>query len=503
MKHGIYLTSKDQVERFENDWFDGQQIDLITTTYTAGMFDAVGITWEPGAGAQNTKQSLQETFGGTDRRMVIAYEFAGDSRGDYAAPARGDYNDRYRSFAKELVSLGMGDTIITPNHEFNLSWSSKYPDDPQNYADGYARLVSVMQSVDGADFTFCYAPARNRQGIAPEAWPVDSQYWPDDEPAPGRGRAISVTKLSEAAFGPIEGIVDFVFDGDAETIDFEDLPEAIDRDEFPDAIEVEKLPTAVETGNAIDAIDLTELHEAIDLRKLWKAVDIPALRKEHEELAAEIEAFLESDDEDVTAAVERLSDLIAERVNAREVTVTDAFDELVETAEPQMGAIGPAFGGDAQKVMEAVQGATRATVAGGEVPVDGEPVDLDDEMVEYVAEPPEHVSGADFDGGAVYVDTSLTPQIESEGYARDVIRRIQAMRKELDLDVEARIRVGVAVDDDRIAAFVDDHADLIAGEVRADAWLDDPSDAADADGGLVEEWEVEDAAVTIGIEPVA
>jgi len=139
---------------------------------------------------------------------------------------------------------------------------------------------------------------------------------------------------------------------------------------------------------------------------------------------------VESDDENVIAAVERLSDLIADRVNAREVTVTDAFDELVETAEPQMGAIGPAFGADAQKVMNAVQGATRAAaVEGGEVTVDGDPVDLADEMVEYVAEPPEHVSGADFDGGAVYVDTSLTPEIESEGYARDVIRRIQEMRR--------------------------------------------------------------------------
>jgi len=77
------------------------------------------------------------------------------------------------------------------------------------------------------------------------------------------------------------------------------------------------------------------------------------------------------------------------------------------------------------------------------------------------------------------------------------------MRKELDLDVEARIRVGVTVDDDRVADFVDEHADLIAGEVRADAWIDDPSDAADAEGGLVEEWEVEGVAVTIGIEPVA
>ncbi|WP_418279922.1 isoleucine--tRNA ligase [Halorubrum sp. DTA98] len=208
---------------------------------------------------------------------------------------------------------------------------------------------------------------------------------------------------------------------------------------------------------------------------------------------------VETDDEAVAEAVRNLEDLILDRVNARELSVTDAFDELVEHAEPRMSEIGPAFGGDAQKVMAAVQGATRDAIERGGLTVDGDPIEVTDSMIEYVAEPPEHVTAADFDDGTVYVDTSLTPAIESEGYARDVIRRIQEMRKELDLDVEARIRVGVAVDDDRVGEFVDEHADLIAGEVRADAWLDDPADA----DGLVEEWDVEDVVVTIGIEPVA
>ncbi len=204
---------------------------------------------------------------------------------------------------------------------------------------------------------------------------------------------------------------------------------------------------------------------------------------------------VETDDDAVAGAVDRLDDLIAERVNARSVTATDGFDELIERAEPRMSAIGPAFGADAQKVMAAVDGATRADVETG-LTVDGEPIDLDDSMVEYAAEPPENVTGVDFDGGTVYVDTSLTPAIESEGYARDVIRRVQEMRKDLDLDVEARIRLGVDVDDDRVAGFVDEHAELIATEVRADAWLDRPADAE----GLVETWTVEDVSVTIGIE---
>jgi len=73
------------------------------------------------------------------------------------------------------------------------------------------------------------------------------------------------------------------------------------------------------------------------------------------------------------------------------------------------------------------------------------------------------------------------------------------MRKQLDLDVESEIRVGLTVDDDRIEAFVDDHRDLIAEEVRAAEFVDDPVDAGD----LVEEWEIEGVDVTIGIAVAA
>ncbi|XVH31551.1 isoleucine--tRNA ligase [Haloferacaceae archaeon DSL9] len=204
---------------------------------------------------------------------------------------------------------------------------------------------------------------------------------------------------------------------------------------------------------------------------------------------------VETTDDGVETAVEALESLLLDRVNARALDVTGGFDELVERAEPQMGVIGPAFGADAQKIMRAVEGATREEVESG-VEVDGEVVGLDDDMVEYRAEPPEHLSSADFEGGTVYVDTSLTDELESEGYARDVVRRIQEMRKQLDLEVDESIHVGLDVDDDRVAGFVDDHRDLIADEVRATAFLDDPTAATD----LVEEWDVEGVAVTIGLE---
>jgi isoleucyl-tRNA synthetase len=206
---------------------------------------------------------------------------------------------------------------------------------------------------------------------------------------------------------------------------------------------------------------------------------------------------VESDDEAVREAVDALRDLLRDRVNARRVSVTAAFDELVEHAEPQMSVIGPEFGGDAQKVMRAVEGRTRAELAGG-VTVDGESYDLTDEMVEYRAEPPADVVGAAFDGGTVYVDTSLTAELEAEGYARDIVRRIQQMRKQLDLDVEEQIRTSLDVADERVADLVADHLSYVAEETRTTEFVDEPTDAFD----LVEEWDVEDVSVTIGVERV-
>jgi isoleucyl-tRNA synthetase len=210
---------------------------------------------------------------------------------------------------------------------------------------------------------------------------------------------------------------------------------------------------------------------------------------------------VESGDAAVREAVESLSELLSERVNARQIRVVERFEELVERAEPRMSEIGPAFGAEAQDVMRAVEGATREELdADGRLSatVDGDEYALDASMVEFVAEPPENVSAAEFEGGTVYVDTSLTEEIEAEGYARDVVRRVQQMRKELDLDVEEEIRTALEVDDERVAELVERHLDYVAEETRTAAFVDRA-----AVEGLVEEWEVEGVPVTIGIERVA
>ncbi|PSP71108.1 isoleucine--tRNA ligase [Halobacteriales archaeon QH_9_66_26] len=209
----------------------------------------------------------------------------------------------------------------------------------------------------------------------------------------------------------------------------------------------------------------------------------------------------------VASAVDNQRDLVTDRLNARRIELIgpdDRWDELTYSAEADMSVLGPAFGDRAGEVMTALNEARveEPTLAALETAVaerTGESVDLTEEMVTIVTETPETVAAAGFDvegGGTVYVDTALTEDIESEGYARDVIRRIQEMRKELDLDLEERVRVEFAVADDRIGELVREHEALIAEEVRADEF-------GAVEDGHRREWTVEDTTVEIAVEPLA
>jgi len=212
--------------------------------------------------------------------------------------------------------------------------------------------------------------------------------------------------------------------------------------------------------------------------------------------------------EELADAVRAQKGLVADRLNAREVEVvgpTEAWGEISYSATADMSKLGPALGDDAGRVMNALNEARvdEPSLAALEAAVEeatGLDVDLTEEMVDVVTETPEHIAVTEFEAlgstGAVYVDTELTEDIESEGYAREVVRRVQEMRKNLELDIEEEIRLDLNVADDRVADLVRDHEAYIAREVRA------------AEFGVVEEghrkdWDVEGVEMEIAIEPVS
>jgi isoleucyl-tRNA synthetase len=213
---------------------------------------------------------------------------------------------------------------------------------------------------------------------------------------------------------------------------------------------------------------------------------------------------VDADDEGVVRAVEQHRGLLEERLNAPEIVLVEPGDrwaELRYSAEADMSELGPAFGDAAGEIMQALNDATverRDLIALGDAVEEaiGETVDLTEEMVGFVEDLPAEVSGADFEGGAVYVDTTLTEDIESEGYAREVIRRVQEMRKDLDLEMDQEIYLDVEIFDERVGKLVAKREDLIKGEVRA-------TELTEVEEGHTDEWDVEGVRMRFTITPLA
>lgn len=226
------------------------------------------------------------------------------------------------------------------------------------------------------------------------------------------------------------------------------------------------------------------------------------------------EVVVATQSEAVLNTVLVINDLCCDRANARAVRVVSGIWEGVEwTAVPVMKMIGKQFGRDGPKVKAFIEGGNgsalkAALAADGRVVMekDGFTAELTEEHMVFEERMPENVFSSPLpDGSMVYVDVTLTPELESEGYAREVIRRIQEMRKQAGLAVDAKISCEVVVMDEGVTALVDLKHDLIADEVRA-ACLKIRSPAGKkcscgaAEHALLStEWEIDELKVSISI----
>ncbi|HTX43359.1 MAG TPA: class I tRNA ligase family protein, partial [Methanocella sp.] len=214
------------------------------------------------------------------------------------------------------------------------------------------------------------------------------------------------------------------------------------------------------------------------------------------------------DTEETATAVRDLENVIKEQTNAKEVVllkVGEPNPELGVEVVPNPKVIGPAFKGDAGRVIDALKSADGRVVKAaierkGEnvLTLPGGEALITPDMVGFREVIPENLAMGEFPGGRLYVDVELTPGLEAEGYTRELIRRIQDMRKDLKLNVEDKIKTEVYVGDDRVRGLVGSLRDLIVNEVRA-ASLDLKADR-NVSGALVKDWDVEGVPMTIGIQ---
>ena len=193
--------------------------------------------------------------------------------------------------------------------------------------------------------------------------------------------------------------------------------------------------------------------------------------------------------------------IITEELNVKELTFTDSVEEFTAyTFKPQLRTLGkkygklvPAIGG----ALKAVDGASfmAALRADGKISltVEGEEVvlEMDDVLVD-TAEKDGFVSSGDHNL-TVVLDTNLTPELVEEGFVREVVSKIQTMRKEANFNVTDRIRVFFS-GNAKIADIL--KSNDISVDVLAEA-------VVEGEGGeLSKEWNVNGEVVTLGVARV-
>ena len=223
------------------------------------------------------------------------------------------------------------------------------------------------------------------------------------------------------------------------------------------------------------------------------------------------EVIVFTSDERVASAVERLKRIVVEMGNAKSISVKNVAELeelLVYEVEPVYSRLGPRYKRLTKKIVEYLERegdrVARDILAAGahKTVIDGVEVVIERDDVKIRAKPRTGYAITETSWGSVAIDTRLTEEEIAEGLARDIVRRIQYMRKMLKLPVDAVIEVVVAGPQDAIR-LAERLRDYIARETRASKLVltSDEGRAREA-GGLVMEWEIGDEKFVISVKPV-
>ena len=198
---------------------------------------------------------------------------------------------------------------------------------------------------------------------------------------------------------------------------------------------------------------------------------------------------------------EFFTDIIADELNVKSVEYKDDVRDFTSyTFKPQLKTLGPKYGKflgeirkqltelDGNKAMDELNNAGFITLQVNGQDIRLEKADLLIEMTQMEG----YVANSD-KGITVVMDTNLTPELIEEGFVREIVSKIQTMRKDAGFEVMDRIKVYVS-GNDRIADLMQRNAEQVKSVVLADDII-----ASEAKG-FVKEWNINGENVTLGVE---
>ena len=194
-------------------------------------------------------------------------------------------------------------------------------------------------------------------------------------------------------------------------------------------------------------------------------------------------------------------EIITEELNIKKVEMTDDADSFISyTFKPQLKTVGPKFGklvGGIRKALTEIDGSAAMKELNEEgtltLDINGVSVVLSrDDLLIDMAQSEGFETQSD-GKVTVVLDKKLTPELIEEGFVRELISKIQTMRKEAGFEVMDRIRLFVS-GNERLEKIIRDNSGTIGKDVLADDFT------VGGTGGYTKDWKINGEPVTLGVE---
>jgi len=177
-----------------------------------------------------------------------------------------------------------------------------------------------------------------------------------------------------------------------------------------------------------------------------------------------------------SAAIESLAEVIRDELNVKQLTLCENLDELVSYSyKPNLKTLGPKYGkllGAIRKYLPEADPSELEPLRRGEtvtLSLDGNEVFLTPDDVLVSTEQAADWVCADEGGVQIALSASLTPELVREGMARDLVRHIQQLRKDADLEIEDRINVSYESNDETLSTALTEWEEYVRNETLADS----------------------------------
>ncbi|RKS00906.1 isoleucine--tRNA ligase [Flavobacterium sp. 102] len=245
---------------------------------------------------------------------------------------------------------------------------------------------------------------------------------------------------------------------------YRDLTQATHTEEF-ESVHLAKFPNSVE--NFVDKSLESKMMKAQTISSLVLSLRKKEMIKVRQPLQKVMIPIL---DEHQRAEIEAVSDLIKAEVNVKEIELLDdASGVLVKQIKPNFKTLGPRFGKDMGLISKEIQSFTAEQIneldSKGELTlvISGKSIILSLEDVEISSQDIPGWLVANANGITVALDITLTEELKNEGIARELVNRIQNLRKDSGFEVTDKIKVHLQ-HNDILAKAIQENENYIKSE---------------------------------------